>query len=540
MPERNHHKQNPLKSDAAGAGEGSTVLVDVHKALKALAFYPDGHPLRDEIPRRAFQALVSLMKGEAFSLVVGRGGLKVYGRNERVENTRLVKAFADELFSREIQRLTFLPELALEDFTGFLSLLSMEPQKILAEGGIRKLLAQRGLNSVTVNEIDISAAFTKRMSGQGGEGTAAEEAGTGGENEFDWEGAPPEESPVESPEELTIDELLSQMEEEADAERYLLLSRRVVAKGQALEGEGDFDSLFQVILRLLNQSFHGSLGESQRKAALAAFRELACGEMIDHLLAHLEDRDFGLKEIVYMVFNRIGEDAVDKVLIRLVETDNPYYRKTLATALLRIGEPALRPLIGMLKDGRSRAVRTVAAVLGEMGARDAVKGLARNLAHADSRVRIESVRSLAMIGGKEATELLVGLMQGKDPVMRRQAILWMGIKRNAKALQPLLQLIFKRDYRAGAFALKKDALRAVGRIGDHSVLDSLVRLVRKRHIIMPGRWEELKLLAIDIIGQFGGDAAFGTLEKIASRGGTLGRKCAETLRKTRDDSRRQT
>jgi hypothetical protein len=105
---------------------------------------------------------------------------------------------------------------------------------------------------------------------------------------------------------------------------------------------------------------------------------------------------------------------------------------------------------------------------------------------------------------------------------------------------PLLQLIFKRDFRAGSFALKKDALRAVGRIGDHSALDSLFRLVRRRHIILPGRWEELKLLAIEIIGQFGGDAAFRFLEKIASRGGTLGRKCAETLQKTRDDSRRQT
>ncbi len=540
MPERNHHKKYPLKSDAAGAGEASTVLVDVHKALKALAFYPGGHPLRDEIPRRAFQALVGLMKGEAFSLVVGRGGLKVFGRNERVENTRMVKAFADELFSREIQRLTFLPELVLEEFTRFLALLSMDPQKILAEGGIRKLIAQQGLSCITVNEIDISAAFTKRMGGQGEEGATAEGTGTGGENEFDWEGASIEENPVESPEELTIDELLSQMEEEADAERYLLLSRRVVAKGHVLVGEGDFDSLFKVILRLLNQGFHGSLGESQRTAALAAFRELASGEMIDHLLAHLEDRDFGLKEIVFMIFNHLGEGVVGKVLVRLVDTDNTYYRKTLATALLRIGEPAVHPLIGMLKDGRSRAVRTVAAVLGEMGARDAVSGLARNLAHADSRVRVESVRALAMIGGKEATELLVGLVRGKDPVMARQAILWMGIKRNARALQPLLQLICKRDFRTGAFALKKDALRAVGRIGDHSALDTLVRLVRKRHIMLPGRWEELKFLAIDIIGQFGGDAAFGTLEKIASRGGALGRKSAETLQKTREDSRRKT
>jgi len=74
MTERNHHNQSPQKRDAASPGEGAAVLVEVYKALKALAFYPDGHPLRDKIPRRAFQLLVSFMKGDAFSLVVGRGG----------------------------------------------------------------------------------------------------------------------------------------------------------------------------------------------------------------------------------------------------------------------------------------------------------------------------------------------------------------------------------------------------------------------------------------------------------------------------------
>lgn len=538
MPERNHQNKSPLKRDAASAGEGSMVLVDVYKALKALAFYPDGHPLRDEMPGRAFRALMSLMKGEAFSLVVGRGGLKVFGRNERVENTRMVKAFAEELFSREIQRLTFLPELSLEDFTGFLLLLSIEPQKILGEGGICKLLEQRCLKSVVVNEIDITASFSKRMSGQGDHG-ADGGAGTSGKDAFDWEGAPFEETAVDSPEELTVDELLSQMENEADSERYFALSRRVVAKGQAMKAECDFDSVFKVILRLLNQCSHETLGVAQRGTALGAFRELAAGEMADHLLDHLEDKDFLLKEIVYMVFNRMGEDVVDKVLGRLVDTDNPYYRKTLATALLRIGEPAVLPLVAMLKDVRSRAVRSAAAILGEMGARDAVKRLIANLSHADSRIRIESVRSLAMIGGKEATEGLVSLLGSKDPVMRRQAVLWLGIKRNTKALQPLLQLIFKREFKARSFALKRDALRAVGRIGDHSVLDSLFRLVRKRHIILPGCWEELKLLAVDIIWQFDGKAALGFLEKIAARGGTLGRKCAETLRKAGEESRKQ-
>ena len=538
MTERNHHNQAP-KSDVASAVEGSTVLVEVFKALKALAFYPEGHPLRDKIPKRAFQLLVSLMKSDAFALVVGRGGIRVYGRDARVENTRMVKAFADELFAREIQRLVFLPELTLTDFTGFLTLLSMEPQKILAEGGISKLLQQRGFQTVMVNEIDISAVFTKRAGGLDGKGAPADGAGTSGADAFDWEGTALEEPAVDDLDELTVDELLARMESEADAGSYLLMSRKVAAKGQAMKEAGDFDSLFGVILRLLNHCSGEMLGEAQRGTALGVFHELAAGEMVDHLLDHLEDKHFMLKEIVFMVFNRLGEGAVAQVLSRLVDTENPYCRKILATALHRIGEPAVGPLVAMLHDARSRAVCSAAAVLGEMGARDAVKGLVRNLSHGDSRVRIESVRALAMIGGKEATEALLGLLKGKDPVLGKQAVLWLGIRRNAKALPTLLQLIAKREFKAGSFALKRDAVRAVGRIGDHAALDALFRLVRKRHVILPGCWEELKLIAIEVIGQFGGDAAAAFLEKTAARGGKLGQKCADTLNRKGEASRRQ-
>ena len=37
-----------------GAG---MALAELYKALKALAFYPESHPLREEILQRAFQAI---------------------------------------------------------------------------------------------------------------------------------------------------------------------------------------------------------------------------------------------------------------------------------------------------------------------------------------------------------------------------------------------------------------------------------------------------------------------------------------------------
>jgi HEAT repeat protein len=105
----------------------------------------------------------------------------------------------------------------------------------------------------------------------------------------------------------------------------------------------------------------------------------------------------------------------------------------------------------------------------------------------------------------------------------------MGNTRNEKALQPLLNLVMKRGIQEKSLAIKKEALLAIGRIGDQRALEPLFKLVRKRHVIARGRWEKLKLLAVDTIGRLGGESAKEFLEKLSARGGRIGLAGSETL-----------
>ncbi|HOI16716.1 MAG TPA: HEAT repeat domain-containing protein, partial [Geobacteraceae bacterium] len=206
-----------------------------------------------------------------------------------------------------------------------------------------------------------------------------------------------------------------------------------------------------------------------------------------------------------------------------------HIEKTLTTALLRIGPPAVPPLLEALKDGRRGFVRTAIAVMGEMGNRDAVRGLSLTAYHVDNRIRIDAIRALARIGGKEATEVLLDLLRDANSAIRRQVILWLGITRNERAVQPLLDLIFERDVMGKSITLKKEALLAIGRIGDRRALEPLFRLVRKRHMLARDRWEGLKILAVEAIGRIGGDSARDFLEKTEMRGGSVGRACSAVL-----------
>jgi HEAT repeat protein len=328
---------------------------------------------------------------------------------------------------------------------------------------------------------------------------------------------------------LTVAELLAVMVTEADDSRYRRLAFLLTGKGQALKLEGRFDELFPVLLGLLNHNADETRSEFQRHAALASFRELAAGAMTDHLLDHLQDEAFTRQEIVYLLLHHLGGAAVADLVDRIVAAESEPVRKNLTTAVLRIGPPAVAPLLNLLQSTVWQVVRVTAAVLGHVGGREAARGLALAAYHRDNRVRSEAIRSLATIGGREATETLLGLLQDSNPAIRRLAILWLGISRNDKAVEPLLDLVTARDLLCKSALLKKEALRALGRIGDRRVLPTLYRVVRKRHLLAAGRWRTVQMLAVESIGRLGGQEARAFLSHMVDRRGLIGTTCRKVL-----------
>jgi HEAT repeat protein len=517
--------------DNGAAQACNSALAELHKALKALTFYPDKHPLREEILNKAYQVTINVAKGGGISIIVRRNGLSFADRDIAVDNTPMNIALAKELFAREVQQLTLLPDLTFVEFTEFLSLLSMEPHTIIAGGGLAELLTNRGIKSVIANEIDITAVFTKKMTGDSSERSLSEGLGDhtpeeGPSQEFEMY----EDSGGDQLSDLEIEELIALMDTEADDDRYRLLARVLPGKCQQLKEGGEYDRLFKALLQLLKQNTDERKSTTKREHALLLFQQIALGEMAEHLLDHLEDDSFAHKDVVLLILTRLGEHVVDAIIRRVIEVENQSSIKTLSAALVRIGSPAIPSLARLLKDNRWQVVRNAVIILGEMGNRDPVSELTNAAFHMESRVRMEAIRSLARIGGREATTLLIDFLSDTNQGIKRQAITWLGITRNEKALQPLLQLVLKQDMLGKSISLKKEALIAIGRIGDKRAIDPLCTFARKRHLLSPGRWEGLKVLAVETIGQLGGESSREFLEKMAGRGGLIGKACFTALK----------
>ena len=526
MPDKKENKVTAPKQGAGTASACQKALAETCKALKAFSFYPENHPLREQLLQSAYHAVADLTKAGKLSLIVQRDGFSLADGQAAIDNTPMTKALAQELFARELQRITFLPELSLLEFSAFLSLLAVVPQKMNAAGGVAGMLAKSGIQTIVVNQIDITAVFTKKKVGEAADEAVADGTEIGEDREPDTEQAKGSSDHLNK---LSIEELIAAMSAETDDEKHGQLARMLLEKARPLKLEGNFDRLYFVLIAMLEQNAEVTRSAASRGGALMILQQLGLGEMTEHLLDHLEDPDFAQKQSIYLILNQLGAEVVDAVIRRLIAVVTKSSRKSAMYALLRIGTPAQQSLIALLKDGRWQVVHTAVAILGEMGNRDAVKGLAPAAYHADHRVRVETIRALAKIGGMEATALLTALMTDNDQGIATQAITWLGNSRNQMALQPLLQLIMKRDLLGKSQARKTEAVVAVGRIGDRRALEPLFRLVKKRYWFAPSRWDELKLLAVGAIANLGGEPARVFLQNQSTRNGRLGQASSAAL-----------
>jgi HEAT repeat protein len=143
---------------------------------------------------------------------------------------------------------------------------------------------------------------------------------------------------------------------------------------------------------------------------------------IEPLIRVLKDWDQDVRRSAALTLGRIGEPAVEP-LIGALKDRNKDVRKSVALALGRIGEPAVEPLIGLLKDSSSSVRWIAASALGEIGDKRAVLPLIGSLEDSDENVRQEAASALGEIGDKRAVLPLISSLKDSYWWVRRRAAL---------------------------------------------------------------------------------------------------------------------
>jgi HEAT repeat protein len=207
------------------------------------------------------------------------------------------------------------------------------------------------------------------------------------------------------------------------------------------------------------------------------------------LVSLLRDQDRSVREAAIEALRSIGAPAVEAVGTCLTEPDLSVQESASAILATIADERVLAPLITALHSADWIVRMHAAKALGLVRNAEAVEPLIPLLQDKVKAVREEAAAALAVIGDAAIPSLLKAL-QHEDWLVRLHAVESLGKAQSKRAVDPLLSVLFNdRDS-----AVREDAVRALGEIGDPHAVE---------HLFMVMREPELRTVAVEALGRIG-------------------------------------
>ena len=184
-----------------------------------------------------------------------------------------------------------------------------------------------------------------------------------------------------------------------------------------------------------------------------------------------------MREPSRKILVRNHEESIPYLVTEL-DTDGARERHALEDILVRIGEPAVQPLIEALgkealREDTTRGARLAAGVLGRLGDNAAVPQLSEVHAHADWKVRGAVAGALGRIGSTEAVPTLVSMLVDGNEVVRKGAAVGLGrisaAQEEGSAYDADVAVALIRALADPVYSVRYSAANALGRMGDDVV-----------------------------------------------------------------------
>jgi len=237
-------------------------------------------------------------------------------------------------------------------------------------------------------------------------------------------------------------------------------------------------------------------------------------------IAALKDEDWAIREEAAVMLGALRDPRAVAPLVSMLRDDDRAVRDAAIGALLAIGEPAVTTLGACLSDPALTVQELASSVLATIADARVLTPLIAALASPDWIVRMHAAKALGRIKDPEAVGPLVPLLQDsvkavreetstalaaigdaalssllgalthEDWLVRLHAVEALGKTRSPEAVTPLLSVLFNDRDRA----VRQDAVRALGQIGDARAVDFLVTVMQE-----PG----LRSLTVEALGQIG-------------------------------------
>ncbi|MBI3965713.1 MAG: HEAT repeat domain-containing protein [Chloroflexi bacterium] len=279
----------------------------------------------------------------------------------------------------------------------------------------------------------------------------------------------------------------------------------------------------------------------KREAAIRDLAKLKDPRALDLIIGALHDPDIAVREAAARALGEHGDAKAATALVAALESRNTYMRKSAMESLVKIGPPAIEPLMGTLGDEFALARAEACEALGRIGDKRAIDALVKELMDPDSTVEKEAALALEALhwephDDEHRAELLVALQRWDDVArmgvaavprliealheedhdVRAQAAHALGSIKDPRVLEPLLEELHDPDSK-----VEKEVAAALEQLGWKPKDDyELANLLVARQ-----KWDELEALgsaAVDRLVEALHEDAFGVRAAAARTLGQIG------------------
>jgi HEAT repeat protein len=223
--------------------------------------------------------------------------------------------------------------------------------------------------------------------------------------------------------------------------------------------------------RLIEQARSSDPDARQKAAALVA--QSGDDRDLPLMFELLGDKDWRVRKTVVDGFVREPRSEVIEGLLRsLSDADNAGKRNSATEALVRIGEPAIEPIVWRLRGEHDVDVRlSLVNLLGDLRSGEGFEVLLTLLEHeSDINVASSIVSSLGKYRDAAALPALLRALQREDLWLKFHVVEALGEIGDRAALPAVLPLYSERS-------LRKPVLEAIGKIADVGTVSFLLRII---------------------------------------------------------------
>ncbi len=148
-----------------------------------------------------------------------------------------------------------------------------------------------------------------------------------------------------------------------------------------------------------------------------------------------------------------------------------HFEKVVASALGKIGEPAVKPLIQTLRDEGPYATVHALKSIGSPAVQPLIQCLEDK--NATVKVRRHASYALGKIEDPRGVEPLIQALKDEDTIVRKNAITYLGEMGVLRTVEPLIQALKDVDG-----DIRASAANALGQIGDERAIKPLIQVMR--------------------------------------------------------------